>query len=61
MRVSELILLLEKCPKDWIVMYDAENALKNGSLTDENNIGVDDVLMGCGTERGFVFLSEDSL
>ena len=70
MIVSELITLLEKCPKDWIVMMDVENSLKNESLTildglgeeiGEFEFGVDDVLVGGGTSKGFVFLSEDLL
>lgn len=60
MKVSELIELLERCPEDAIVMYDMENALKNTGFM-EHHVGVDDVLIGMGTNKGFVYLAEDLL
>ena len=73
MRVRNLIEILQKCNPDGIVIYDAGNAYKNYDLQvlcfapeehDENEMqefGVDDVLIGSGTLRGFVFLTEDKL
>lgn len=70
MVVSELISLLEKCPKDWIVMMDVENSLKNediimkydtGEDVGEFEFGIDNVLIGGGTTKGFVFISEGLL
>lgn len=68
MKVRDLIELLQKCNPDDIVTYDAENAMWNehqglwcsdpaGST--EAVYGVDDVLIGSGTLRGFVYLTED--
>lgn len=46
-------------------MYDPENAIKNesGGASPEfvEDYGVDDVLIGSGTEKGFVFLTEELL
>jgi hypothetical protein len=69
-KVKELIELLQKCNPEDIVMYDASNAMWNehqgvwcsdpeGSM--EATYGVDDVLIGSGTLRGFVYLTEDKL
>lgn len=69
MTVKELINELKKCNPDDIVMYNPENAIKNQN-DDENDgtlpevfedYGVDDVLIGSGTERGFVLLTEELL
>ena len=61
MIVKELIDLLKECNPNDIVMFDMENSLKNGALTDdkETHFSVDDVLTGYGTLKGFVFLQED--
>jgi len=72
MTVSELIEMLKKCPQDAIVMYDFENAFTNevnGNSSDYGfdygvreryySMGIDDVLIGSGTLRGFVYLTEE--
>ena len=70
MRVHELIELLKRCPQDAIVMYDFENAFTNDEderifgferepRPSEFSMSVDDVMIGCGTSRGFVYLTED--
>lgn len=69
MLVRELIDFLQKCPQDAIVMYDFENAWINdddgafhfdrSDTPSEWHMAVDDVLVGQGPLRGFVFLSED--
>lgn len=61
MIVKELIDLLKKCNPNDIVMFDMENSLKNGAFEEdeETHFGVDDVLIGKGTLKGFVFLQED--
>ena len=72
MTVAELIEELKKCPQDSIVMYNFENAFTNDEAERlygfdtqaehrEFDMGVDDVLMGSGTLRGFVFLTEELL
>ncbi len=65
MTVKELINELEKCNPDDIVMYDPENAIKNESvgISPEfvEHYGVDDVLIGSGTIKGFVYLAEELL
>ena len=65
MTVKELINELEKCNPDDIVMYDPENAIKNESVGTSQEIvecyGVDDVLIGGGTTKGFVYLVEELL
>lgn len=67
MLVKELIEELKKCNPDDIVLYSMEHALENNNLTLVNNtgeteseedFGVEDVLIGGGTLRGFVFLVE---
>lgn len=63
MTVKELINELKKCNPDDLVMYDPENAIKNesGGTSPEfiEDYGVDDVLIGSGTMRGIVFLTEE--
>lgn len=68
MRVKELIELLKRCPQDNIVLYDMENSLKNESYVTRNDngenfietiMGIDDVLIGSGTLKGFVYLVEE--
>lgn len=72
MKVSELIEMLQTCPQDAIVMYDFENAFTNevnGNSSDYGfdyrvkeryySMSVDDVLIGVGTLRGFVYLTEE--
>lgn len=70
MRVHELIELLKKCPQDAIVGYHMENAFTNDEderlygfdrekRPSEFYMGIDDVLIGHGTSRGFVYLTED--
>lgn len=70
MRVHELIELLKRCPQDAIVGYDMENAFTNDEderlygfdrekRPSEFFMGVDDVLIGHGTSKGFVYLTED--
>lgn len=70
MKVKELIELLQGCNPEDTVMYDAENAMWNEHqgvwCTDpegymETDYGVDDVLVGSGTLRGFVYLVEEKL
>ena len=64
MKVKELIAELQKCNPDDLVFYDLENAIKNDEIevtTQELHFSVDDVLIGGGTTRGFVFLAEDLL
>lgn len=69
MRVYELIELLEKCPdRGAFVMYDATEGIKNNALTVYDDMGeeqqephfsVDNVLVGSGTLRGYVYLTEE--
>ena len=65
MTVKELINELEKCNPDDIVMYDPENAIKNENGGTSQEIvevyGIDDVLIGSGTIKGFVYLVEELL
>lgn len=72
MKVCELIELLQRCPnQNASVMYDMKNALENRDLVishyaveeeeTENHFSVEDVLVGTGTLKGFVFLAEDEL
>lgn len=69
MLVHELIELLQRCPQDAIVGYDMENAFTNDederiygfdreARPSEFYMGIDDVLIGHGTHKGFVFLTE---
>lgn len=70
MRVRELIELLKRCPQDAIVGYNFENAFTNDEderlygfnreeRPSEFYMGIDDVLIGHGTSKGFVYLVED--
>ena len=68
MTVGELIELLQKCPKDWPVMYDSETHCMNeaitmvndtGEVTEEYSMDIGDVLVGGGTTRGFVYLTAE--
>ena len=65
MTVKELISELKKCNPNDLVMYDPENAIKNasGGTSPEfvEDYGVDDVLIGSGTEKGCVYLVEDNV
>ncbi len=72
MKVRELIELLQKCNPEDIVFYDAGNGFENNDLQvlcfdpenhgeDMDIFGVDDVLIGSGTLRGHVYLTEDKL
>ena len=63
MKVKELINELQKCNPDDIVMYDADKSFTIQDIQAMNDyidthFGVDDVLIGHGTLRGFVYLSE---
>lgn len=67
MRVKDLIELLKLCPQDDTVLYDMKNSLKNESYVTQNDngenfietiMGIDDVLIGSGTLKGFVYLAE---
>lgn len=69
MLVRDLIAELKKCPQDADVMYDFHNAWINdddnayhfdkSDCPSELCMAVDDVLIGAGTQRGFVFLTEE--
>lgn len=70
MRVKELIELLKRCSQDDVVLYDMENSLKNESCVMRNDngekiiettMGIDDVLIGSGTLKGFVYLVEEKI
>ena len=65
MTVKELMTELKKCSPADIVMYDPENAIKNenGGVSPETveNYCIDDVLIGSGTAKGFVYLTEELL
>ena len=64
MTVKELIELLEKVPdKNDIVMFDPLGGFKNEGIEgyDDIHFGVDDVLVGYGTNKGFVYLTEEEL
>lgn len=65
MTVKELINELKKCNPDDLVLYDPSNAIKNenGGVSPEfvEAYCIDDVLIGGGTTKGFVFLSEELL
>lgn len=68
MLVKELIEELQKCNPEDIVMYNFENSFANDNFERveelhnrrdcEYDCGVDDVLIGEGTMKGFVFLTE---
>lgn len=65
MTVKELINELKKCNPDDLVMYDPSNAIKNenGGVSPDivENYCIDDVLIGSGTTKGFVYLTEELL
>ena len=61
MRVKELIELLQRCPQDCIVMYDAKIGYQQAEEPEELCFGVDDVMVGTGTLRGFVYLTEEEV
>ena len=61
MKVKELIELLQRCPQDWIVEYDAKIGYQQAEEPEELCFGVDDVMVGRGTIRGFVFLTEEEV
>lgn len=71
MTVAELIAELEKCNPNDIVMYDFENSFTNDNFERMKDIqerhdcewhcSVDDVQVGGGTLKGFVFLTEELL
>ena len=65
MTVKELMTELKKCDPDDLVMYDPENAIKNesGGTSPEfvECYCIDDVLIGSGTAKGFVYLTEELL
>lgn len=69
MTVHELIEELKKCPQNAIVMYDFENAFTNDETErvfgfdrekkpSEFCMSVNEVMIGEGTIKGFVFLRE---
>ena len=62
MIVKELINELQKCNQDDIVIFDLQNTFKNNSIPDllsDKSCGVANVLIGTGTLKGLVFLSEE--
>ena len=71
MRVYELIELLQTCPDQGaLVMFDIEPSIKNGDLIivenaieeeTEKHFSVEDVLVGTGTAKGFVYLADEVL
>lgn len=72
MTVSELITELQKCNPNDIVMYNCKTELLNdkggdelyGNALDEMkefDMSVDDVFIGVGTNKGFVFLSAEPI
>lgn len=62
MTVIQLIQELRLCPDNYIVMFDVEQSMENGSLGEaETALPVDEVQIGTGTERGFVYLTEEPM
>ena len=61
MMVYELIEYLQDCPPTALVMYDATIGMEQAEEPEEKHFGVDDVLIGSGTLKGFVYLSEEKL
>ena len=69
MTVYELIEELKNCPQNAIVMYDFENAFTNDETErmlgfdrekkpSEFSMSIDEVMIGGGTTKGFVYLRE---
>ena len=64
MRVKELIELLEKVPnKNDTVMFDPVGGFRNEGIEGKDGVrfSIDDVLVGYGSLRGFVYLTEEEL
>lgn len=71
MLVKELIEELQECNPEDIVMYNFENSFVNDNFERvrelksghdcEYDCGIDKVLIGSGTAKGFVFLAEELL
>jgi len=64
MTVKELIELLQRVPdKNNIVMFDPSGGFINEGIEghDDLDFEIDDVLVGTGTNKGFVYLTEDEL
>ena len=71
MRVYELTELLQKSPDQGaLVMFDIEPSIKNGDVDIIENaieeettkcFSINDVLVGTGTLKGFVFLADEVL
>ena len=64
MIVYDLIELLQRVPdKNSIVMFDPSGGFKNEGIEgyDDLHFSIDDVLVGTGTNKGFVYLTEDEL
>ena len=59
MTVKELIWRLLDCNPSDLVMFDLENSLENDNSLTEKEFSVDEVLIGGGTLKGFVFLREE--
>ena len=64
MKVKELIAELQKCNPEDLVFFDLYNSIQNNEIPtfeQELHFSVDDVFIGRGTERGFVYLSEEEI
>lgn len=63
MKVKELIAELQKCNPEDLVFFDLYNSIQNNETQtfEELHFSVDDVFIGRGTERGFVYLSEEEI
>ena len=71
MKVCELIELLQKCPdQNANVMFDIEPSIKNGDVEiieyaieeeTQKHFSINDVLIGTGTLKGFVFIADEVL
>jgi hypothetical protein len=62
-KVKELIAELQKCNPEDLVFFDLYNSIQNNETQtfEELYFSVDDVFIGRGTERGFVYLSEEEI
>jgi hypothetical protein len=62
-KVKELIAELQKCNPEDLVFFDLYNSIQNNETQtfEELHFSVDDVFIGRGTERGFVYLSEEEI